>query len=77
METYSMAEIILQVIYTVLSMIGCWYVIKKQRKGWMLWLIATPFMLTYLVLVGGFWMIPAFIAYGCLDIHGFIKWGKR
>jgi len=72
-----MISITLELIYTTLAIIGCYLVMKKKRWGWMLWLIATPFIIAVLIMGKRWFLIPAFFIYGYLDIKGWIEWKKK
>lgn len=72
-----MTSTILELGYTILAIAGCYLVMKKNRWGWMLWLIATPLILVVLVMGKRWFLIPAFFIYGYLDIKGWIEWGKK
>lgn len=67
---------IFEILYTILGLMGCYLVMKKNRIGWMFWLVGTPFILTVLILRKAYIMIPAFVVYGFLDWKGWIEWKK-
>ena len=65
---------ILQYAYMIVGLIGCYYVIKKKRKGWMIWLLSTPLALFVFWYKGLYGFIVVFLVYGYLNIKGWLEW---
>lgn len=72
-----MIQSILMWIYTAMGLIACWFVLKKKRVGWLIWLAATPIMVAYAILTKAWGFVVVFIAYGFLDVKGWIDWGRE
>lgn len=61
-------------LYTVLGLVGCYLVVKKKRIGWLIWLLSCPIMVGVLIHKQSYPIILVFIAYGILNIKGWIEW---
>ncbi len=66
--------LILEIVYTIMALIGFWFVIKKNRWGWFVLFLACFIMIWLLILKGLFITIIVFIGFALLDIKGFKDW---
>jgi len=71
-----MLSFIFEFLYFIFGLTGCYFVVKKKRVGWFLWLVSTPLIVTVLFLKGAYITIPVFFIYGWLDWLGLKEWKK-
>jgi len=64
----------LQWLYMIVGVFGCYFVVKKQRIGWLVWLISTPIAITVFIYKHMLPFVPVFIIYGYLDWKGWKEW---
>lgn len=66
----------LEIIATILSVIGNIFIIYKSKIGFMIWIIANTFWIIFALNRKDkyYWMAGLFLFYTILSIVGLIKW---
>ena len=65
---------ILQYTYMLIGVLACYFVIKKERFGWMIWFLSTFIAIPVLWYKGMYGFIVVFLFYGYLDWKGWKEW---
>ena len=60
----------LQIVYTIISLIGCYLIVKKKRAGWLMWIAAGPFNIAIFIMKDIYILIFPFTVF-----MGFYVWG--
>lgn len=69
--------LILSIIGTILSLGGNIFIAKKNRIGWLMWLIGNVVWIAVNFLGNpNIPMVLMYVVYMVINIVGFIKWGK-
>jgi nicotinamide riboside transporter PnuC len=70
--------LILSIIGTILSLGGNIFIAKKNRIGWLMWLIGNVVWIVVNFLGNpNIPMVLMYVVYMVINIIGFIKWGKN
>ena len=70
--------LILSIIGTILSLGGNIFIAKKNRMGWLMWLIGNVVWIAVNFLGNpNIPMVLMYVVYMVINIVGFIKWGKN
>lgn len=70
--------LILSIIGTILSLGGNIFIAKKNRIGWLMWLIGNVVWIAVNFLGNpNIPMVLMYVVYMVINIVGFIKWGKN
>ncbi len=65
---------ILEIIATVIAILGNIFIIYKNRMGFMIWIISNVLWIIFATLNQHYFMSILFFFYLILSIIGFIKW---
>lgn len=69
--------LILSIIGTILSLGGNIFIAKKNRMGWLIWLIGNVVWIAVnFIGTMNIPMVLMYVVYMIINIVGFIKWGK-
>lgn len=70
-------ETIIEWIGTILGLLGGIFIIRKNRMGFMLWVISDVFMIVLSVMLCRWGILIQFIAFTILSTIGWLNWGKK
>jgi nicotinamide riboside transporter PnuC len=59
------------------SLTGAWFLIKKQKLGWLLWLIANGFCIWLYIDTKLYILIFIQFVYVLMNFYGWRKWQKN
>jgi len=68
---------VLEIVFTILSMLGVYFVKNKKRVGWLFWDVSNFFAIAILIDKGLFIMLIPYIYYVWMNTSAWIKWGKE
>lgn len=70
--------LILSIIGTILSLGGNIFIAKKNRMGWLIWLIGNVVWIAVnFIGTMNIPMVLMYVVYMIINIVGFIKWGQN
>jgi len=68
---------VLEIVFTILSMLGVYFVKNKKRVGWLFWDVSNLFAIVILVDKGLFIMLIPYIYYVYMNTTAWIKWREK
>lgn len=64
----------LQIIAAISGLTGQYFVVKKDVRGFYLWVLSNLAIMVLQYLAGYYWLLALHFAYLCLCLHGIRRW---
>lgn len=69
-------ELMLDILTTLLSLLGTWYLAIRNIFAWMVWIIADIFFCVMFIREGMYWSLGLYMVLTLLAINGLKQWEK-
>ena len=66
--------LLFEVFATIISLIGCVFIIRKSRWGYAVWLVANIGWMGFAITVDAWWLFITQLSFAVMSVAGFVAW---